>query len=113
MAPDDQKTEIEALEKATLRDLPSIIATSSGTPKADSLGALAALRRAALKAQREAIETIGYFPVWRDGKVAYATELETTEEDLRILEEAEKKSLAEIEATEVQYIEKEAVASSD
>ena len=42
---------------------------------ADSLAALAALRRAAVKARRRAIETTGSVPTWRDGKIVYETEV--------------------------------------
>ena len=41
----------------------------------DTLAALAALRRAAVKARRRAIETTGSVPVWKDGKVVYETEV--------------------------------------
>ena len=44
-------------------------------PSADSLAALAALRRAAVKARRRAIETTGSVPTWRDGKIVYETEV--------------------------------------
>lgn len=42
---------------------------------ADSIGAEAALRRAAIKARREAIEKLGYVVTWRDGKIVYDTEV--------------------------------------
>ena len=42
---------------------------------ADSIGAEAALRRAAVKARRRAIETTGSVPTWRDGKIVYETEV--------------------------------------
>ncbi len=59
-------------------------------PNADDLGALAALRRAAIKAQREAIETVGSFPIWQDGKVVYVTEVQVSEEEqAQILGEAQ------------------------
>ena len=48
------------------------------TPKPldpDRVGADAAMLRAARKAQRRALETTGSFPVWRDGKIVYRTEL--------------------------------------
>ena len=35
----------------------------------------AALRRAAIKARRRAIETTGSVPTWRDGKLVYDTEI--------------------------------------
>jgi hypothetical protein len=38
-------------------------------------GALAALRRAAIKAQHRALQTTGSFPVWKDGEVVYETEI--------------------------------------
>ena len=41
----------------------------------DTLAALAALRRAAVKARRRAIETTGSVPTWRDGKIVYETEV--------------------------------------
>ena len=44
-------------------------------PSADTLAALAALRRAAVKARRRAIETTGSVPTWRDGKIVYETEV--------------------------------------
>ncbi len=37
--------------------------------------ALAAMRRAAVKARRRAIETTGSVPTWRDGKIVYDTEV--------------------------------------
>ena len=42
---------------------------------ADSIGAEAAMRRAALKARKRAIETNGSVPTWRDGKIVYETEV--------------------------------------
>lgn len=39
------------------------------------IGAEAALRRAAIKARRRAIENTGSVPVWKDGKVIYETEV--------------------------------------
>lgn len=47
----------------------------SEEPTADTLAALAALRRAAVKARRRAIETTGSVPTWRDGKIVYETEV--------------------------------------
>ncbi len=41
----------------------------------DFIGAEAALRRAAMKARRRAIETTGSVPTWRDGKIVYDTEV--------------------------------------
>ena len=41
----------------------------------DLIGAEAALRRAAVKARRRAIETTGSVPTWRDGKIVYDTEV--------------------------------------
>ena len=41
----------------------------------DFIGAEAALRRAAVKARRRAIETTGSVPTWRDGKIVYDTEV--------------------------------------
>ena len=38
-------------------------------------GADAAMRRAAIKARRRAIETTGSVPTWRDGKIVYDTEV--------------------------------------
>ena len=35
----------------------------------------AAMRRAAVKARRRAIETTGSVPTWRDGKIVYETEV--------------------------------------
>ena len=37
--------------------------------------ALIAMRRAAIKARRRAIETTGSVPTWRDGKIVYDTEV--------------------------------------
>ncbi len=42
---------------------------------ADALAGLAALKRAAIKARRRAIETTGYVVTWRDGKIVYDTEV--------------------------------------
>ena len=39
------------------------------------IGAEAALRRAAIKARKRAIETTGSVPTWRDGKIVYDTEV--------------------------------------
>ena len=39
------------------------------------IGAEAALRRAAVKARRRAIETTGSVPTWKDGKIVYETEV--------------------------------------
>lgn len=41
----------------------------------ESIGAEAAMRRAALKARKRAIETTGSVPTWRDGKIVYETEV--------------------------------------
>ena len=41
----------------------------------DLIGAEAALRRAAIKARRRAIETTGSVPTWKDGKIVYETEV--------------------------------------
>ena len=38
-------------------------------------GADAAMRRAAIKARKRAIETTGSVPTWRDGKIVYDTEV--------------------------------------
>ncbi|MYC08107.1 MAG: hypothetical protein F4X57_13200 [Chloroflexi bacterium] len=35
----------------------------------------AAMRRAAIKARKRAIETTGSVPTWRDGKIVYDTEV--------------------------------------
>ena len=35
----------------------------------------AAMRRAAVKARKRAIETTGSVPTWRDGKIVYETEV--------------------------------------
>ncbi len=46
------------------------------TPRpAHFVGAEAALRRAAVKARRRAIENTGSVPVWKDGKIIYETEV--------------------------------------
>ena len=108
-----QVTEEQATVKATVRDLPHLVATSTGMPSADSIGALGALRRAALKAQRQAIETDGFFAVWRDGKMVYATEVLTTEDDIRALAEAEKKAWAQQAALQQQASAEETVLYSD
>ena len=39
------------------------------------IGAEAAMRRAAKKARKRAIETTGSVPTWRDGKIVYDTEV--------------------------------------
>ncbi len=41
----------------------------------DFIGAEAALKRAAIKAQRRAIETSGSYAVYRDGKIVHVTEV--------------------------------------
>ena len=48
---------------------------TSQEPTEDTLAALAAMRRAAVKARRRAIDTTGSVPVWKDGKVVYETEV--------------------------------------
>ncbi len=40
---------------------------------ADFIGAEKALRRAAIKARKRAIETTGSVPTWRDGEIVYDT----------------------------------------
>ena len=47
---------------------------AKGTRPAHFKGAEAALRRAAVKARKRAIETTGSVPTWRDGKIVYDTE---------------------------------------
>ena len=42
---------------------------------AHSAGIMAALKRAAIKAQRRAIETSGSYPIYKDGKIVYVTEV--------------------------------------
>ena len=44
-------------------------------PSADALAALAAMKRAAIKARRRAIALTGSVPTWRDGKIVYDTEV--------------------------------------
>ncbi len=56
---------------------------TTNEPSADTLGAVAALRRAAIKAECEAIAMLGSFPAWQDGKVVYLTEVQYTEEEIR------------------------------
>ena len=41
----------------------------------DFIGAEKALRRAAIKARKRAIETSGSVATWRDGKIVYDTEV--------------------------------------
>ena len=51
-------------------------ATQVPTPEPDHAElALIAMRRAAIKARRRAIETTGSVPTWRDGKIEYDTEV--------------------------------------
>jgi len=64
-----QVTETGLLEDRTTQNW------MSQEPSADSLAALAALRRAAVKARRRAIEATGSVPTWRDGKIVYETEV--------------------------------------
>ena len=40
----------------------------------DNAGALSALRRAAMKARRRALETSGSVAIWRDGKLVYESD---------------------------------------
>ena len=47
---------------------------AEGERPAHFVGAEAALRRAAEKARKRAIETTGSVPTWRDGKIVYDTE---------------------------------------
>ena len=50
--------------------------TQEQTPEPDHFDlALIAMRRAAIKARRRAIETTGSVPTWRDGKIVYDTEV--------------------------------------
>lgn len=58
-------------------------------PNADDVGAQTAMRRAALKAQREAIREVGSFPAWQDGKVVWVTEVQFSEEDIARVEAEE------------------------
>ena len=44
-------------------------------------GALAALKRAAIKAQRRAIETSGSYAVYQDGKIVHVTKVMRLNED--------------------------------
>ncbi len=48
---------------------------TSQEPTEDTLAALAAMRRAAVKARRRAIEATGSVATWRDGKIVYDTEV--------------------------------------
>ena len=41
----------------------------------DSAGIMAALKRAAIKAQRRAIETSGSYAVYQDGKIVHVTKV--------------------------------------
>ena len=41
----------------------------------DFIGAEAALKRAAIKAQRRAIETSGSYAIYKDGKIVFVTEV--------------------------------------
>ena len=45
------------------------------------IGAEAALRRAAIKAQRRAIETSGSYAIYKDGKIVHVTEVPGLYED--------------------------------
>ena len=47
----------------------------------DFIGAEAALRRAAIKAQRRAIETSGSYAIYKDGKIVHVTEVPGLYED--------------------------------
>lgn len=50
--------------------------TSEQPPELDHAElALTAMRRAAIKARRRAIETTGSVPTWRDGEIVYDTEV--------------------------------------
>ena len=49
--------------------------TAKGERPAHFIGAEDALRRAAIKARKRAIETTGSVPTWRDGKIVYDTEV--------------------------------------
>ena len=50
--------------------------TQEQSPEPDHADlALIAMRRAAVKARRRAIETTGSVPTWRDGKIVYDTEV--------------------------------------
>ena len=46
-----------------------------------SAGIMAALKRAAIKAQRRAIETSGSVAIYRDGKIVHVTEVPEQHED--------------------------------
>ncbi len=47
----------------------------------DSAGIMAALKRAAIQAQRRAIATTGSYAVYRDGKIVHVTEVRGLYED--------------------------------
>lgn len=47
----------------------------------DSAGIMAALRRAAIKAQRRAIETAGSYAIHKDGKIVHVTEVSGLNDD--------------------------------
>ena len=84
-------------------------------PNDDDFGALAALRRAGFKAQRDAIATVGSFPIWKDGKVVYVTEVQVPESEEHLTLEAvraeyeQKQAHRETPTTETQTHEAEPV----
>ena len=86
----------------------------SRRPSDDSFAALSALRRSAFKAQRDAIATVGSFPILQDGKVVYATEVQVPESEEHL---TQKDVIAEYEHDmadlESRAPEMEAVASED
>ena len=43
-------------------------------PDIDNAGAMAALRRASIKARRRALRVSGSVPMWRDGKVVHESD---------------------------------------
>jgi hypothetical protein len=102
-----------AADDITEQEKPSLM------PSDDTLGALAALRRAAFKAQRDAIATVGSFPTWKDGKVVHVTEVQVppTEEHLTLedvrAEYEQKQAHRQTRTYETQTHGAEAVASSD
>ena len=102
-----------AADDLTKQEMPSL------RPSEDTLGALAALRRAAFKAQRDAIATVGSFPIWKDGKVVYVTEVQVppSEEYLTLeavrAEYEQKQEHRQTPTPETRTHEVEPAASSD
>ncbi len=63
------------METTTIKDKETDHELKQSPCVLDSSGAIAALKRAAIKARRRAIEVSGSVPIYRDGKIVHVTEV--------------------------------------